>query len=172
MLLLLDEALERLMRTGGDFREKKNSHGFGCVTTSRCYFEDCNVYVRRGVIPSQQPKLTLRSVKDHSLLCVCGDREGEEGSSAVPVCTLRLVVSSVVFVIRIRRHLLHPHHGGFDAALQLVVAAAVEFCPSGNHLEHEQSPVTPAQHCTVLLDVSLISSHAVILDLIGKHRCN
>lgn len=58
--------------------------------------------------------------------------------SAVPVYALCLVVSSVL-LIRVGCHLLHPQHGGFDAALQLIVCAAWDLCTCRNHLQHDKN---------------------------------
>lgn len=70
--------------------------------------------------------------------------------SVVPVCTPCLVIS--VFLVRVGCHLLHPHHGSFDAALQLIVSSVRDFCTSRNHLQDEKSRFNTRFHtCYVLL---------------------
>lgn len=57
-----------------------------------------------------------------------------QSASTFPVCTPRLVVSSVV-LIRVRGHFLHPHHGGSDAALQVTVSGVWSAGPDRSHLQ-------------------------------------
>lgn len=56
--------------------------------------------------------------------------------SVLPVQTPRLLVS--VVVVRVCRDLLHPHHGSFDAALQLVISRVLDFWMSRNHLQRDR----------------------------------
>lgn len=75
--------------------------------------------------------------------------------SVVPVCTPCLVIS-LVFLVGVGRHLLHPHHGSSDAALQLIVCSVRDVFTSRNHLQHDKSPFDTRFHTCYVFFLSLI----------------